>query len=555
MMKRIIAMALGLTLVGGSALAALYWFTFRFYVPENRCAILVRKSGKELPPGEKVASEPGQKGIQPEVLGPGRYFRNPYTWEWRIVDQTEIPSGNPTSWRWVRRTVPGPDGRGTIETYVFEGDFPKVGVVTRKIGKPSPTGDIIVDRASGHEGILREVLTPGIYKINPEVYKVELYDAAVIPPGQVGVVTNLFGDQPEATKQATAETPTTQPTYAAINRPLAKPGERGTLADVLQPGVYFINPKLQKVTPIDIGYNEYSQVKLNERQNYRISFPSDTGYLIRVGVTVVWGIDPVHAAEIINEFGNAGEVLDKIIGPQLRSICRNIGSTYSARDFIQGEEREKFQNSLTLELKEVCRKKNIDVLLALVREIEVLSPDAAAGNTDVGETLKQTIQQSHIAIENQITKEKQREAAIVKAKLEESLKEVDIARETIGADTGVKVANTRAEGEKTAAEIQAQASLDVAGIMQEVAELEAKRIEILGAANADVEKMVKTAEADGYRMLVEAFGSPKAYNLYSFAEGFQPQSIRLFYAGEGTFWTDLSKLEEAGAAKLLSEKK
>ena len=195
------------------------------------------------------------------------------------------------------------------------------------------------------------------------------------------------------------------------------------------------------------------------------------------------------------------------------------------------------------------------MLLALVREIEVLSPDAAAGNTDVGETLKQTIQQSHIAIENQITKEKQREAAIVKAKLEESLKEVDIARETIGADTGVKVANTRAEGEKTAAEIQAQASLDVAGIMQEVAELEAKRIEILGAANADVEKMVKTAEADGYRMLVEAFGSPKAYNLYSFAEGFQPQSIRLFYAGEGTFWTDLSKLEEAGAAKLLSEKK
>jgi hypothetical protein len=38
---------------------------------------------------------------------------------------------------------------------------------------------------------------------------------------------------------------------------------------------------------------------------------------------------------VINEFGNVDGVLDKVIGPQLRSICRNIGSTYSARDFIQ----------------------------------------------------------------------------------------------------------------------------------------------------------------------------------------------------------------------------
>ena len=37
-----------------------------------------------------------------------------------------------------------------------------------------------------------------------------------------------------------------------------------------------------------------------------------TGFLIRVGVTVVWGIHPAHAAEIINEFGNIDRVLDKV---------------------------------------------------------------------------------------------------------------------------------------------------------------------------------------------------------------------------------------------------
>ena len=62
-----------------------------------------------------------------------------------------------------------------------------------------------------------------------------------------------------------------------------------------------------------------------------------------MGVTVIWGIHPSHAADMINEFGNIDGVLDKVIGPQLRSICRNIGSTYAARGFIQGEKRELFQ--------------------------------------------------------------------------------------------------------------------------------------------------------------------------------------------------------------------
>jgi hypothetical protein len=34
-------------------------------------------------------------------------------------------------------------------------------------------------------------------------------------------------------------------------------------------------------------FNEYSQTKLSETQDYRISLPSDAGYLIGVGVTVI----------------------------------------------------------------------------------------------------------------------------------------------------------------------------------------------------------------------------------------------------------------------------
>jgi len=561
MMRQLIIGVVGLVLVAIAVMGALAWVTFRVYVPEDRCAVLIRKMGEPLPPDQNVATEPGQRGIQEEVLGPGRYFYNPIVWDNEIWDLTTIQAGNPSTWEWVHSLNDRQRDELRAGTFAFKGEFPQLGVVTRRVGKKPAPGQVIVKRDSGITGILEEVLTPGTYKINPYVYEVEHHPAVVIPAGFVGVVTNLFGDQPEVfvtealpelgDEQAEAPGETADTEFTSYVRPLAKPGERGTLRDVLQPGVYFINPKLQKVTLLEIGFNEYSQVKLTESENLRISFPSDTGYLIRVGVTVIWGIHPKHAAEIINEFGNIDSVLDKVIAPQLRSICRNIGSTYAARDFIQGEKREMFQRALTAELQRICRAKNLEVLLALIREIEVHAPTAGAVDGEATTDLKRTIQQSFIAIESRLAMVKQREAAAVKAKLETERKKVDIARETVKGDTRVMVANILAEGDKRAAEIDAQGQLEVATIQQEVAQLDAQRIEILGQARADVVKMKNESEAKGYEMLINAFGSGHAYNLYTFAENFQPESIRLFFAGDGTFWTDLSRFEELGAAKLL----
>ncbi len=558
-MKQVIGVIVGIALIAGGGLAGLIWTTCRVYVPENKCAVLIRKSGTPLQKGQTIATEKGQKGIQEQVLGPGRHWYDPIRWEYRLVDLVVIPAGNPRTWDWTSSTSRDQTEQPRQKVFRLQGDFPMIGVVTRKVG--TATNETIVDRASGKRGILREVLTPGTYKINPEVYEVELYPATVIPAGFVGVVTNMFGVSPTGASVRDLNEPEVglppaegAPATDQFERKaplLAEPGERGTLVDVLQPGVYFINPKLQRITLVEIGFHEYSQVKQSDGANFRISFPSDTGFTIGVGVTVIWGIHPRRAAQTINEFGNVDSVLDKVIGPQLRSICRNIGSTYAARDFIQGEKREMFQRDLTAELQRVCREKHVEVLLALVREIEVTAPDATPGEGDVTADLKRTIQQSYIAIEKQITNEKQREAAAVRAKLEEEQKKIEIVREEIQAETRLLVEGISAEAEKEAAEIDARAQLEVAGIMQQVAELDAQRVRILGQASADVEKMKNSAEAEGYRMLVEAFGSPEAYNLYTFAENFQPESIRLFYAGEGTFWTDLTRLEEASAAKIL----
>jgi regulator of protease activity HflC (stomatin/prohibitin superfamily) len=569
MIGPMVKVTFGVAVFLAMAFAALYWITFRVYVPPNSCAVLVRKIGRLLPPDALVATEPGQRGIQADALGPGRYFYNPLFWDYEIKPLLRIAAGDPKYWKWIHTL----DRRQREELESGEvpdrGEYPQIGVVTRKVGKEPPAGQTVVSRASGYRGILAEVLTPGTYKINSYVYEVEIHPALVIPSGFVGVVTNLFGAQPEAlqtpmlpelarigpirdSEPDSVRLESGEALPAGFVRPLAQTGQRGTQRDVLQPGVYFLNPKLQKVTIVEIGFNEYSQLQLSKTDSEAISFPSDTGFLIQLGVTVVWGIDPRHAAEVINEFGNVDAVMDKVIGPQLRSICRNIGSTYAARDFIQGEKREKFQNDLTAELQRVCRAKNLEVRLALVREIEVHAPGGTGGTGgDVTEDLKRTIQQSYVAKELELTKSKQRDAAAVRAQLEEERKKVDIARETIKADSRVLVANLLAEGNKQAAQIDAQAELEVATTMQLVAALEAQRIEILGQAQADVERMKKEAEATGYELLIKAFGGGQAYNLYTFAENFKPESIRLFFAGEGTFWTDLSRFQDLGSATML----
>jgi hypothetical protein len=54
-------------------------------------------------------------------------------------------------------------------------------------------------------------------------------------------------------------------------------------------------------------------------------------------------------------------------------------------------------------------------------------------------------------------------------------------------------------------------------------------------------------------MLVEAFGSPQAYNQYILAKNFEPQELRLIFAGPGTFWTDLKTFEQIGASQMIHE--
>ncbi|MGE0482326.1 MAG: SPFH domain-containing protein [Phycisphaerae bacterium] len=528
------ALVLAAVAVGG------VWMFCRVYVEPDQCLVLIRKSGAPLPAGEKVASA-GQKGVQRETLGPGRYFFNPFTWDWELHRLVEVAAGDPMTWREVY------SAKTDVAAPLLAGDWPQIGVLVNKVGKPAPDGAEVVE--AGFQGIQRHVLTPGTYRINPYVYEVRLESATVVPLGYCGVVTSQLGDMPaRETVQEVSVGPDGEPIKGPpkVVQKLAKEGERGVLANVLPPGIYYLNPYVYKVQIVQVGYNQLAQEKGRDIAAH-ITFPSRDGFTIDIGVTVVWGRHPAHTAEMINRFGDLAK-LREIILSQMRSICRNIGSEYESTDFIRGEKRELYQQAVTETLRRVCRERDIEILIALIHNIEVQGGQAAAG--DAGD-LKSTIQRGFIAREQEISKQAEREAARKKAELETAAVAIEVAREQITADTRKKVAELKADGEKKAREIDAQRDLEVSRVEREIADLEAENTRVTGRAAAEVEELRNQAEADGKRLMIEAFGAGRAYNLYTFAEGFAPESIRLIFAGEGTFWTDLQRAQDAANLELL----
>ncbi len=527
------------------------WGVTRVYVAHDEVLLVSTKFGERLPP-DLVVVPPGNteyKGIQQEVRGPGRYFINPVFYETKKFRVQTIRAGEPDKWNFSA------DGRlANPET------APQIGLVTVKQGKPAPGGAEVVE--SGFKGIQRDVLTPGTYKFNPYLYEIKEFPAVVIPPGSVGVVTRLFGDSGEVVSATLTEiaasttAPTTSPAAAVQDRKIptrlvSGDNTRGVLRDVLQPGIYYLNPRQYKVDILPIGYDALTlehPIRAGDA-NTSVRFLSADGYQVEADFTVVWGIAPADAPTIIANIGGWDVIERNVMRQALISAAQNEGAKYTAKELIQGGSRSKFQDDLSASLEKQVASRNIHVLLTLIRNIAIKD----ATGQDQTEGLLATIQRANIEVERQITNRQKTETARKRAELEQASKLVDVARETVASDTKVKVANILADGQKKAAEIDADRDLQVAGVQQEIALLEAQTTQILGKAGADVERFRNEAEAKGAKMLIDAFGSPAAYNSYIFAKNFQPTELRLIFAGPGTFWTDLKSFQEVGASKVIQQ--
>jgi regulator of protease activity HflC (stomatin/prohibitin superfamily) len=481
------------------------------------------------------AGRPVQVGILEAMPGPGRHFYSPLEYETHLVKDEVISPG-------------------------------KIGVLVSKIGKPLPEGEYLVD-AKGYRGILRKVLTPGRYRINTYAYDVKVVDAdacagpstrlkrsaddpTLIPPGYVGVVTNKASD----------------PSTGA---------GRGIQEQVLQPGIYFLNPEEKRIDIVSIGYSETSLTVEARKQDGAkvaaargerthdlsgdrlgtstpddpayvagkgIEFPSNDGFPIHLDYTAIWGILPAQAPNVVRQFGTLKDVEHKVILPQIESICRLHGSRRGAVDLLVGDTREQFQNETSAELERVLSAKNLSLLFGLTRHIYV------------PKLVREPIQKAKIADELTKTRDQEQLTAQAQADLTEAKAKVVFGEKRTLAETEKMVAEVAATGEKKAREIAAMTEKFKAEIDAKSAVIDAQTTRVLGEAKAQSVKLSKEAKAERSQLLVKAMGGAGPYESYIFADGLPTDlKVGIFYAGPGTLWTDLKGFEQTMLGKLVSE--
>ncbi|MEM9588908.1 MAG: SPFH domain-containing protein [Planctomycetota bacterium] len=490
------------------------WFVCRVYVPEGH-SLMLRYRGPLIFGTAKEANglaKEGEIGVLEQMRGPGRHFYNPVYYE--------------------RTVVP--------DVVIFPG---QIGVVTSKVGAALPKGEFLVDgdlqgenRAS-QRGTLRKVFGPGRYRANPYAYQFNI----------VGVEKITSGGQEKVS--GWVEVPTGYVGVVTMQTDNAAIGvKKGIQEKVLQPGLYPVNPNEQKIDILNVGFTESSiQVQQAADQNGAllydeqgeplavsdtgINFPSNDGFDIQLDFSAIWGVMPKDASKIVSVFGNIAAVEQKVIEPQSESICRNNGSKMGAVELLVGETREGFQTDVSEEFQRILGGKNISLLYGLVRHIYI------------PQEVRAPIQEGYVSDELRLTRDEETKTARIEANLREAERKVELEAERVRSETDRLRASVMAEGQKEVKEIGATTTQLVAAIDRETAELDAQKAVLLGKAESGAKQVAAEATADKFRLAVDAFGSPAAYNQWQFAEQLpEDLQLKLFYAGEGTLWTDLENI-------------
>ena len=547
------------------------WFCCRFYVPAGCMAVVTAKSGSEPKPGE-ILVERGQKGIWKEVLSEGRHFLDPVMHDVQIVRAIHIPIG-------------------------------QIGIVTSKVGKPLPPGEIIAPDHS-FQGVWRDVLGPGMHRLNPQGYSVEITDAVNIPVGYVGVVTSQTGKTASAGEFATVRT-------------------KGVLKDVLQPGLYYINPRAYQVNVIEIGMNQVSMtgregsviemknsVKaassaltslssniLNQQLQRRMNMAPQNSQQVKTANRAM------RQAQRSYRPRNAGRVAYSKAAPAVAADAaypspapKAKGASslpgYSISNFVEFPSRDGFkilmdmtvefellpenvsriymlygdlpqvvekiilpqilsvsrlkgssykaQDFIMGEGRETFQKTLRDDLVRLLKEKNIIIHNAIIRNVAIPRNILQPIQESSLAKEQNLTNFALQATAKIEAELNTQIAMIDQKRREVEQETRKLVAEIQANQEQSVRLIQAQTELDVSKIQLKRSEIEAKRRQLTGETEVKADFIRRNETARGVRMKAEALGKSGILADMKLVESLNPQlKLQVIYAGEGTLWTDL----------------
>ena len=503
--------------------------------------ILARDDSTEIVDGKEVFHM-GQKGTRDKVLTPGKYGINPKYQVVTALPAVIIPAG-------------------------------KVGIVERLTGVQPPPGTILVSEKSDYRGIQREVLTNGTYFLNPKKVHVDIILATIIDKGQIGIVTKKVGKiPPTGTILVKADDEfqgiqeeVLQPGMYYVNpyerdvkivpavnvpdgnvgiiiaktgkpkpdnRILAEPGERGIQREPIPPGLYYMNPYQFDVVIFDCRQQKYEMTAVADQGDTpgddSITFLSNDGFVLKIDLTVIYQVLAQDAPYIVAMIGrDVKSVRDIEIRPSARNYSRIYGSMRNGEDFVHGKTREEFQSSLEKAMKDRAANNKIQILQAQVQHFEV------------PQDLRDPITRKVIAVKVQQQYEQEQATQQAKADLARKQEWVNFEQKKVIAET-----------EKVQAETKAAQGREVEKINMEMKKFQAEGDGNQKRINADAELYrqqkeaegnlaQKTAEAEGQKKMVDAWGGAGGERLVAFElakvmKGAAILPLETFFGGGGS---------------------
>lgn len=537
-------------------------------VPQGKIGVVEACDGAPLPSGHIIArqvdcdfyqdaraflSKGGERGPQMTVIPPGSYRVNPLLFTVTLSDAISIPPG-------------------------------QVGVVEARDGKPLPSGRIIARQVDcdsyqdghaflaggGERGPQMGLVTPGTYRINPQLFEVKLANIVDVPENKVGIVTTKEGE-PLATGEIAGPA---VPGHNMFQNPqafVANGGCKGLQEQVLLAGRYFINPRFATVEIVDMAEVPIAHVGVViayvGKEGHDVT--GDTfrhGNLVSKGEKGVW-VDPLdpgkypinpYTHKVINvptanvvlnwatgktEAHNLDANLSTIVVrsadgfkfsldvSQIIHIPRNDAPKVIARfgsmsalvtqvlePTIGNYFRNAAQNSDVIDFLKNRSKRQDEAREAIataLKEYNVGAVDTLIGDIVPPDELMKTLTDRKIAEQERVTYDTQRQAQDIKQQLEQATalaatqaRVVDAERQVTIAEFNAKATVKSAEGQAQAKKINAEAD---ANVLRTVGEAEAAKTQAVGGAEAEVIKLkIASMESGNYAMVQVAEALAKA---------------------------------------------
>lgn len=548
--------------VAAAASLTVWIFASLYLIRESQVGLVERKMfGASLPAGRVIAAN-GEQGLQAWTLAPGLHFLPKPMYKVARIPLTDVPQGSVAlltaidgaplrMGQLLARTVDGHQsfqdgvaflrnggqkgpqvglltpGQYRINTRLFDVviapaiEVPegRIATVTAIDGAPLRTGQLLGRAIAGHncfqdaeaflagggqKGPQVDILTPGMYYLNPRMFTARLANAVKVRTGEIGIVEAFDGAELRD-EQILGDSLRGHDDFQHAQAFLDNGGQRGPQLDILKPGMYYINPLLFDVTVqdatvinigevgvirsnvgilppvgedgrtpdlVDEGYRGVLKSVLEPNTYYlnpiaHVVFPISTlnitidwstenreaprdsvtvksrdGFSFPVDVKVVIRVPKEHAPIVVSKIGSIQNAIDRVIHPAIGATFRNNAERCDALDFLNNRSQQQANAK--------------DVTTTMLHEYGIETVDVLVGNVGIPEELLKTQTDRFLAKEREKTYREQKIAEDTRRELEGATALANQQKNVVAARAQVEISRSQAEATVAAAEGEAR---------------------------------------------------------------------------------------------------